>query len=653
MRIIKIVTTGSKDTEKLYEQIKINELVQSPFELFEKYYLENDYYEFMTRIGIENLEFSKERVSEKQSLLNKLINDTKKIIEIAKTNPNFDPNLSTIQPSRFGQTLGKLERHTFSLESLDAADFEEVAKKYKSEMKTNSPFAFLNIDSSNKLIHLTESIKTITSYKEDVLFDRRPKRFFSSQGSRAADRITNGLNHTSDYKHFNFNLNLEAQSLFKTIHNVLKTNEKDLCIGFKFGSDEQKIYYKSNLFNSVPSEFETQGIEIEQQIKIEKVTMHKERQGSLSPQEIDKSVKQRESKIKLEPSIVAFKEAMHIEEDTKEESIVEIVEQVKEEPFGQIKSKKSPLEIYRDSIKSNRERKQNAIQNMLLEKIQNTFDNKEKYIGEFYDLLNKGNGIHTAIERIKERYLNEPFIFDLITSEIKIEIESIKEKEEIINILDSEHVKLEEIAREKEKEIKQKDERISVLSTEYESLELKFENTVDNFNVEIDNLESGIKERDEKFKIVINTKELELQKVLERGIKQNERISELNENYEKLSKSMQENLKKNAIELDKMEQKLEEKDERISELNENYEKLSKSMQENLKENAIELDKKEERITILEEKNISYISKFTLNFEKWENQKDTLSKSIEVLNKEIAELKTHIEKEETDADNWKQ
>jgi hypothetical protein len=136
----------------------------------------------------------------------------------------------------------------------------KIVDIFKKKFTTHSPFAFLTVDDMNQQLKIVESHKVLLlldkplpmGKKRGTPVGQEPEKlyqnFFTAIGYKGKGELTEGLNHhRTNFKNFNFNLNIEPRLLNDIIYDVLEYDREQTQIAFVFGVYGKKLYFESDI----------------------------------------------------------------------------------------------------------------------------------------------------------------------------------------------------------------------------------------------------------------------------------------------------------------------------------------------------------------------------------------------------------------------
>ena len=630
MEIKKIAIGGNREeinketkehTPNLIENVKRSDLIFTPELLVKKLFkgTSKEYDTWLIKQKLHPSQINYNDINQKQELLKKLKIYTMRLLDEAKTDSMFSNELGNIIITKWLDSFDTLENHIYDLSDFNKIEFIKISETFKTKFTTNSPFAFLTIDNLNQQLKVVESHKVLLLLEEKLPMGNKrgtpvgqePKKlyqnFFTTIGYKGKGELTEGLNHhRTNFKNFNFNINTETRLLNEIIYNVLKYDREKIQIAFLFGTYGKKLYFESDINGTERKKEEIEALAVAEDVRsiIEK-EFHKKRQGSIAVNQTSIEVKKRIE----HPKIQEFKTIIKPkQEEETPQSISQTLETLKKEIF----------------------KKQKGYAELATEKINEALTNREQYIKEFHNFLDKGMSVSDALSKFSERYAHNPYIKGIIETSItgELQLQSLKDKgiEELkynINLLKDEVKKLKEDVGNRETEIasfNQNKEAMVVAHTKHlKEIEVNINKLIEERSTVIEN----------------NKKQLEMIKELEKLISQYEeslkiKDKKIEENHLKVY-SVKETLVKNKM---IYQSDLEKKSEEIN-------KIKKSIK-NLEREKITLVEKNKKQDDLLDMIKSSLVKSNREVESLENDKKLLFRKIENYDSEIKYYVRQIE-----------
>jgi len=460
MEIKKIKIGGNREeinrqtgehTPNLINNVKRSDLIFTPELLVKKLFKgsNQEYNTWLIKNKLHPSQINYNDINQKQELIKKLKIYTLRLLNEAKTDSMFSNELGNIIITKWLDTFDTLENHVYDLSDFSKIEFIKISDSFKKNFTTNSPFAFLTIDDMN------QQLKVIESHKVLLLLDKKlpmgnkrgtppgekPKKLyqnlFTTIGYKGRGELTEGLNHhRTNFKNFNFNLNIETRLLNKIIYNVLKYDKKQIQIAFMFGTYTKKLYFESDINGTERKEEELDALAIaEGATKAIEKELHKKRQGSIAVDKTSIEVKKRVQHPKI--NSIKEKEINYLSESKQQSNTKNI------EPKSQEINK--PISHTLENFEKEMFKKQKGYAELAKEKISEALTNREQYIKEFHSFLNKGMNVSDALSKFSERYANNPYIKGIIetsiTGELQLQIlknKGIEELNHTINTLKKE-----------------------------------------------------------------------------------------------------------------------------------------------------------------------------------------------------------------------
>ena len=595
MEIIRINIGGNREeidketkkhTPNFIDSVKRSDLIFTPERLVQKLFKGNsqEYNAWLIKHKLHPAQINYHDINQKDELLKRLRVYTLRLLDEAKTDSMFANELGNIIVTKWLDSFDTLENHVYDMSAFDKVEFLKITELFKNNFTTNSPFAFLSIDEINQQIKVVESHKVLLllnkalpmGNKRGTPIGQEPEKlyqtFFTTIGYKGKGELTEGLNHhRTNFKNFNFNLNIELRLLNDIIYDVLKYDREQTQIAFIFGAYGKKLYFESDIKGTERKKEEIEALAIvDGGTSIIEKELHKERQGSIAVDKTEIEVQKRveHPKVYQEPIIPSNTEVKK-----------------EDEPIENIQHIWRTLETYEKEMFV----KQQAYAELAKEKINEALNHRDQYIVEFHTFLKKGMGVTDALNKFSERYANNPYIKGIIETAIagELQLQSLKDKgiEELkhhVNVLRSEiqgfkkdlgtketelatmsqemeslvtaHIKqLEEIEGKiyiliEEKEVltktnAQQSEMIGELEkliSEYEStLEGKDQQIEESTN-EIVKLNVNLVSNEEKYKSALGNLEKENNELLKANIEQLEKLTLANGSLAKATKDVEE-----------------------------------------------------------------------------------------------------------------
>ena len=510
------------------ETVKRSDLIFTPNQMVEKLFrgTPQEYDSWLMKHKLHPSQINYHDVNQKQELLKILKSYTMRLLEEAKTDSMFSNALGNLVVTKWLDSFDTLENHVFDLGDFNRVEFMKIADEFKKRYTTNSPFAFLTIDDVNQQIKVVESHKVLLlldkklpmGKKRGTPVGQQPEKlyqnFFTAIGYKGKGELTEGLNHhRTNFRNFNFNLNIETRLLNDIIYDTLGYDRGETQVAFIFGVYGKKLYFESDIKGTERKQEELEALAIaDEATSVISKELHKERQGSIA---IDKTTLEVENRI-AHPKI----SEKIIEEEKKDEPIVVEIE----EPTQNLSNS---LETFEKEIFI----KQQGYAELAKEKINEALTNRNQYINEFQSFLKKGMNVSDALNKFSERYANNPYIKGIIETSItgELQLQTLKDRgiEELnytIVVLKSEKLGL-------QKDLDVKETEIASLNQNMESLVVQHTKQLEEIEVSVAKL---VEERTS---------------LIESGNRQLEMIGEL----EKLIGQYEQTLRAKDAKIDKLE----------------------------------------------------------------------------------------------------
>ncbi len=608
MEIKKIYIGGNREeidkatgvhTPNFIDTVKRSDLIFTPELLVEKLFKgsSQEYNTWLMKHKLHPSQINYHDINQKEQLLKKLRAYTLRLLDEAKTDSMFSNELGNIIVPKWIESFDTLENHIYDLSDFSKVEFIKISDAFKKRFTTYSPFAFLMIDETNQQLKVIESHKVLLLLDEKLPMGNKrgtpvgqePEKLyqnlFTTIGYKGKGELTEGLNyHRTNFKNFNFNVNIETRLLNDIIYDTLGYDREKTQVAFLFGAYGKKLYFESDIKGTERKQEELEALAIAEgaTTAIEK-SLHKERQGSIPVDQTSTEVKKRIE----HPKVSEEKKSLTNEEDV--QPVTEVIKERKKLTIREVEPKKEestqPIDSTLVAFEKEMFRKQQGYAELAKEKISEALTNREQYIKEFHTFLNKGMGVSDALNKFSERYANNPYIKGIIETSIagELQLQALKDKgiEELnhtVNVLRSEKQGL-------KKDLGDKETELASLNQSMESL------------------------------IVAHNKQLEEIEV-------------------KITKLVQENMS------------LVESNENQSEMIAELEKLIVQYEQTLKQRDSEISEKANEINTLKETVIENEKAYTLTLEGKDKELTQKENQIDVLEKEkkvfIAEMKKKTE-----------
>ncbi|CAA6815017.1 MAG: Chromosome partition protein smc [uncultured Sulfurovum sp.] len=640
----------------LIDTVKRSDLIFTPDQLVQKLFKgsSQEYNTWLMKNKLHPSQVNYHDINQKQELLKKLKIYTMRLLDDAKTDSMFSNELGNIIVTKWLDSFDTLENHVYDLSDFDKVEFIKIADAFKKRFTTRSPFAFLTIDDVNQQLKVVESHKVLLLLDEKLPMGNKrgtpvgqePEKLyqnlFTTIGYKGKGELTEGLNHhRTNFKNFNFNVNIETRLLNDIIYDTLEYDRGDTQVAFLFGAYGKKLYFESDIKGTERKKEELDALAIaEGATTVIEKELHKERQGSIA---VDKTALEVEKRIshpkvneeKVVVSSVDTTKALEeknktviFESEKKDEPIIEatksiVVETEKEESSPTISN---TLEVFEKEMFI----KQQGYAELAKEKINEALTNRDQYINEFHTFLKKGMNVSDALNKFSERYANNPYIKGIIETSItgELQLQALKDKgiEELnhnVNVLKS------------EKQGLKKD--LGVRETEIASLNQSMESLIVSHTKQLEEIEVSVAELVEERTTLIDSND-----------KQSEMIGEL----EKLITQYEQTLRVK-------DSKIEEKDLVIDELKETLSTNEKEYETVVSVKDSEIKKMNIAIISLEEAKVGFIEdkkkqealydiaksellESSREVESLENEKKNLSRKIDNYDSEIKHYGRQVE-----------
>ena len=485
------------------ETVKRSDLIFTPNQMVEKLFrgTPQEYDSWLMKHKLHPSQINYQDINQKQELLKILKSYTMRLLEEAKTDSMFSNALGNLVVTKWLDSFDTLENHVFDLGDFNRVEFMKIADEFKRRYTTNSPFAFLTIDDVNQQIKVVESHKVLLlldkklpmGKKRGTPVGQQPEKlyqnFFTAIGYKGKGELTEGLNHhRTNFRNFNFNLNIETRLLNDIIYDTLGYDRGKTQVAFIFGVYGKKLYFESDIKGTERKQEELEALAIaDEATSVISKELHKERQGSIA---IDKTTLEVENRI-AHPKISENR----IEEEKKDEPIVVEIK----EPTQNLSNS---LETFEKEIFI----KQQGYAELAKEKINEALTNRNQYINEFQSFLKKGMNVSDALNKFSERYANNPYIKGIIETSItgELQLQALKDRgiEELnytIAVLKSEKLGL------------QKD--LDVKETEIASLNQNMESLVVQHTKQLEEIEVSVAKLVEERTSLIESSERQLEMI--------------------------------------------------------------------------------------------------------------------------------------------
>jgi molybdopterin converting factor small subunit len=625
------------------DTVKRSDLIFTPDQLVQKLFKgsSQEYNTWLMKNKLHPSQINYHDINQKQELLKRLKIYTMRLLDEAKTDSMFSNELGNIIVTKWLDSFDTLENHVYDLSDFDKVEFIKIADEFKKRFTTRSPFAFLTIDDVNQQLKVVESHKVLLLLDEKLPMGNKrgtpvgqePEKLyqnlFTTIGYKGKGELTEGLNHhRTNFKNFNFNVNIETRLLNDIIYDTLEYDRGDTQVAFLFGAYGKKLYFESDIKGTERKQEELEALAIaEGATTVIEKELHKERQGSIAVDKTTLEVEKRiahpkviEEKVVVPPVATSTKVIEEEKETTLVESEKEDAAMVEATGDMVIETKE---EVNTPNISNTLEAfekemfiKQQGYAELAKEKINEALSNRNQYINEFHTFLKKGMTVTDALNKFSERYANNPYIKGIIETSItgELQLQALKDKgiEELnynVNVLKS------------EKQGLQKD--LGVRETEIASLNQNMESLVVSHTKQLQEIEVNVSQLVEERTFLID-----------RNDKQSEMIVEL----EKFITQYEQTLRVK-------DSKIEEKDIVIDELKETMANNKKEYESVVSTKDNEIEKIQVTVKSLEEEKVGLIEDKKKQEELYDVVKSSLldsSREVESLENEKKNLSRKID-----------
>lgn len=638
------------------DTVKRSDLIFTPDRLVQRLFKGSgqEYNTWLMKNKLHPSQINYHDINQKQELLKRLKIYTMRLLDEAKTDSMFSNELGNIIVTKWLDSFDTLENHVYDLSDFDKIEFIKIADAFKKRFTTRSPFAFLTIDDVNQQLKVVESHKVLLlldkklpmGNKRGTPAGQEPEKLFQNLfttiGYKGKGELTEGLNHhRTNFKNFNFNLNIETRLLNDIIYDTLEYDRGDTQVAFLFGVYGKKLYFESDIKGTERKQEELEALAIaEGATTVIEKELHKERQGSIAVDRTTMEVEKRiaHPKVSEEKTFTATVPVKALEEeekaivlkddnidasvlDMKKDKSIEVEPKKEESSKHTSKNISNTLEVFEKEMFI----KQQGYAELAKVKINEALNNRNQYITEFHTFLKKGMTVTDALNKFSERYANNPYIKGIIETSItgELQLQALKDKgiEELnhnVNVLKS------------EKQGLQKD--LGVRETEIASLNQNMESLVVSHTKQLQEIEVNVTQLVEERTSLIN-----------RNDKQSEMIGEL----EKLINQYEQTLRTK-------DSKIEEKDIEINELKETLSRNEQEYTSTVEAKDSEINKMDVSIKSLEEEKIRFIEDKKKEEEKYEVVKSALlesSREVESLENEKKNLSRRIENHDSEIKHY--
>lgn len=575
-------------TPNFIDSVKRSDLIITPERLLEKLFKGNnqDYTHWLMKHNLHPSQINYNKVNQKQELIRILKEYMIRLLEEAKSDSMFSNILGNLIITKWIDSFDTLENHIYDLSNFDKIEFIKISEEFKKRFDTYSPFAFLTIDDINQQLKVVESHKVLLLLEKSLPMGNKrgtpagqePEKlyqnFFTTIGYKGKGELTEGLNyHRTNFKNFNFNINIETRVLIDIIYKRLEYSREEIQIAFLFGAYGKKLYFESDIKGTDRTQEELEAIAITEGARavIEK-ELHKERQGSISVDKTTIEVKNRITPPKVTKENIELKEE---KEQSTNNSLSNRVEAFEKEMFI----------------------RQQGYAELAKVKIDEAINNRTKYIQEFHTFLKKGMSVTDALNKFSQRYANNPYIKGIIETSITGELQLQYLKDKGIEELNHTINRLENQKESLYQELDNKETQIASLNQNIDSIMVQHTKQLQEIEVNISKL---VEER--ASLIYKNNKQLELIVELEQLIAQYEHTLREKESQIKEMRSSIESVERSRAEYDRVKSSLIESNKKIESLENKNITLSRELERSNSEikyysRQIEQLKEENRLTL--------------------------------------------------------
>ncbi|SFV66242.1 Chromosome partition protein smc [hydrothermal vent metagenome] len=523
------------------DSVKRSDLIFTPNQLVEKLFRgsSQEYDSWLLKHNLHPSQVNFNEINQKQELLKRLKTYTMRLLDEAKADSMFYNELGNLVVTKWLDSFDTLENHIYDLSDFNKIEFMKIADEFKKRFTTNSPFAFLTIDDTN------QQLKVVASHKVLLILDKKlpmgnkrgtpagqkPEKlyqtFFTSIGYKGKGELTEGLNHhRTNFKNFNFNLNIETRLLNDIIYDKLGYDRAETQVAFTFGVYGKKLYFESDIKGTERKQEEIDALAIvEGATSVIGKELHKKRQGSIA---IDKTTIEVENRI---PHPKISEDKIVVKEEEKDKPVIVTETEKKEEPTIELSNS---LKAFEKEIFI----KQQGYAELAKEKINEALSNRNQYINEFHSFLKKGMSVSDALNKFSERYANNPYIKGIIETSItgELQLQALKDKgiEELnynITVLKSEKLGL------------QKD--LDVKETEIASLNQNIESLVVSHTKQLEEIEVNLAKLIEERGVLIEKSDKQLEMIVE--------LEKLITQYEQTLRAKDSNIREKDILIERLE----------------------------------------------------------------------------------------------------
>ena len=575
-------------TPNFIDSVKRSDLIITPERLIQKLFKGNnqDYTSWLMKHNLHPSQINYNKVNQKQELIRILKEYMIRLLEEAKSDSMFSNILGNLIITKWIDSFDTLENHIYDLSNFDKIEFIKISEEFKKRFDTYSPFAFLTIDDINQQLKVVESHKVLLLLEKSLPMGNKrgtpagqePEKlyqnFFTTIGYKGKGELTEGLNyHRTNFKNFNFNINIETRVLIDIIYKRLEYSREEIQIAFLFGAYGKKLYFESDIKGTDRTQEELEAIAITDGARavIEK-ELHKERQGSISVDKTTIEVKNRITPPKVTKENIELKEE---KEQSTKNRLSNRVEAFEKEMFI----------------------RQQGYAELAKVKIDEAINNRTKYIQEFHTFLKKGMSVTDALNKFSQRYANNPYIKGIIETSITGELQLQYLKDKGIEELNHTINRLENQKESLYQELDNKETQIASLNQNIDSIMVQHTKQLQEIEVNISKL---VEER--ASLIYKNNKQLELIGELEQLIAQYEHTLREKESQIKEMRSSIESVERSRAEYDRVKSSLIESNKKIESLENKNITLSRELERSNSEikyysRQIEQLKEENRLTL--------------------------------------------------------
>lgn len=561
-KVKKNQTIESIDDELLFtNNVKMENLVREPKDVFRKYFLGNDeeynqiHTEVMNRLNNQRFQGKNDFIGWTRRYIERFysfINEGREPLA-NKFDDIFRLENNLLSNGSLNAELKLCHKVTYDLTSLTKDEFDSVVELYKENLETSSYYAFLDIENERQRISIIQSrffvdYPTLKPFKGDGKAEYKDekgreytKHYFFNVESNSDDRNPWGLdlydstgNIRVDLKgKFSVTMLRNTQSLYKTLEKVLQTGDD---IIFKMDNNSRRISTKGNIFGLELTDYEKR---LHESFDNATETIRNEKMNSTSSlganslQNTTKELEEKQVKItrideidlgvqesKEEPTSSDYFEGKTLKQfmHEKGEKFKKEQSELKKEEITNVESKDS-----HDSVNKTDNKNENLIDDSKTNNI-DTLNNalKNNYNENIEHLLMQEDQRHEQRKHEAKNKVNEALskVKDFIANgnTLNTSLDKINQmyKNEILNklVVQSLSLELQEL-QVKDNHISKLYEQLSGLRGDIKEKDLKIENLdtkVVDLNKKVSLLEDNIKENEESFikQLRDNTEKFEL-----------------------------------------------------------------------------------------------------------------------------------------------